>query len=91
MSDYREPGRATAAGRRSVIARQNAPDDILVELDAEGIRDLLGDLAAAEVWVAPEATACFIGPMRYLAAEKRAKTSSLRSAGTGASIDLDSK
>jgi len=38
-----------------------------------------------------EATACFIGPMLYLAAEKRAKTSSLRSAGTGASIDHDSK
>jgi hypothetical protein len=30
-----------------------AQDDILVELDAEGIRDLLGDLAAAEVLVAP--------------------------------------
>ncbi len=35
------------------MARQDAPDDILVELDAEGIGDLLGDLAAAEVWVAP--------------------------------------
>jgi len=37
----------------SGVADEDAPDDSLVELYAKGIRDLLGDLAAAEVWVAP--------------------------------------
>ncbi len=53
MSDYREPGGATAVGSRSIVSDENTPDDILVELNAEGVRDLLGDLAAAEVRVAP--------------------------------------
>jgi len=36
-----------------VVANQNAPDDILIDLDAECACDLLGNLAAAEVRVAP--------------------------------------
>jgi hypothetical protein len=35
------------------VAYQNATYDILVDLDAECACDLLGDLAAAEVRVAP--------------------------------------
>src|SRR5690349_1253988 len=35
-----------------IVAGECATDDILVEFDAEGIRDLLGDLAAAEAGVA---------------------------------------
>jgi hypothetical protein len=31
---------------------QNAPDHVLVEVDAEGAEDLLRDLATAEIWVA---------------------------------------
>jgi len=53
VSNYREPGRATAVGSRSIGSDENTPDDILVELNAEGVRDLLSDLATAEERVAP--------------------------------------
>ncbi len=53
VSDSREPRGASAARLRSVLAYQNTPDDILVDLDAECACDLLGNLAAAEIRVAP--------------------------------------
>jgi hypothetical protein len=53
VSDSRKPRGAIAARRRSVVAYQNAPDDILIDRDAESACDLLGNLAAAEVRVAP--------------------------------------
>ena len=41
------------AWRRAIVLGQHSPDDILVELDAEGPRDDQCDAPAAEAWIAP--------------------------------------
>ena len=46
-----QPRRAIAARRRPIIADQNPPHDILVDVDAECACDLLGNLAAIEMRV----------------------------------------
>src|SRR5271156_2537782 len=52
LSDNREPRRAGAAWCRSIVLDEYSPDDILVDFEAECVRDLLGNLAAAHAWVA---------------------------------------
>ena len=51
--DGGEPRQAITTWRRSVIPYENAPDDILIKVDAECAGDLLGDLAAVKVRIAP--------------------------------------
>ena len=53
MPDNREPRRAGAARCRPIVLDEYPPDDILVDLEAECVRDLLGNLAAAHARVAP--------------------------------------
>ena len=43
LPDNREPRRVIAAWRRSVVLNEDVPHDILVDLEAEGTRDLLGN------------------------------------------------
>ena len=53
LRDERQPGRAI--GTRvlgPVVLRKHAANDILVDLDAEGMRDLLGDAQVAELGIA---------------------------------------
>ena len=38
---------------RTVVLREDATYDIFVEVDAKGVRDLLGDAQAAEARIAP--------------------------------------
>src|SRR5215469_10851872 len=52
ITDSSEPGGTTAVGSQRVVLYENASDDVLINVDAEGAGDLFGDLAAAEVWVA---------------------------------------
>ena len=35
---------------RTVVLREHAPYDLLVELDAKGVRDLLGDARSSRIW-----------------------------------------
>src|SRR5271156_491023 len=53
LPDNREPRRASAAWCRSIVLDEYPPNDILIDLEAECVRDLLGNLAAAHAWVAP--------------------------------------
>src|SRR5271157_1757544 len=53
LPDDGEPGGTIAAWRRSVVLNEDAPDDILVDLEAECAGDLLGNFTAAQTWVAP--------------------------------------
>ena len=49
LRDECQPGRAIGSGVAwPVVLGEHAANDILVDLDAEGVRDLLGDAHAAE-------------------------------------------
>ena len=53
VTDEGEPGRSTIAWRWAMVPGQHSADHILVELDAEGRRDVQCDAPAAEAWIAP--------------------------------------
>ena len=54
MADDRQPRRpGAAAGFGGGMCCQDAPDDILIDLDTEGVGDLLGNPRAAETRIAP--------------------------------------
>jgi hypothetical protein len=53
VPDKCKPGRAASSGvTRPVVLREHAADNILVNLDAEGISDLLRDADTAELGIA---------------------------------------
>ena len=53
MSDDGEPRRTIIAWYRSGVLDEDAPDDILIDLDTECTGYLLGNLPAAEAGVSP--------------------------------------
>jgi hypothetical protein len=53
VSDDGEPRRTIIAWYRSGVLDENAPNDILIDLDSEYSRYLLGNLPAAEAGVSP--------------------------------------
>jgi len=53
VPDDGEPRRTITAWHRSVVPVEYASDDILIDLDSESSRYLLGNLAAAEAEVSP--------------------------------------
>src|SRR6516164_4054525 len=52
VTEKREPGRTSRIRSRPVMA-QDAANNILVDLDTESQRDLLGNAEAAPVWITP--------------------------------------
>jgi hypothetical protein len=52
VRDDSEPRRTIATWQRSVVLDEDAPDDILIDLDTERAGYLLGNLTAAEAGVA---------------------------------------
>ena len=52
MAEDGKPRRAIAsAGIRIIVFFKDTPDDIFVDSDTKGIRDLLGNSRAAEAWI----------------------------------------
>src|SRR5262245_12340364 len=52
MPDKAQPGRAIASGFASIVLREHAADDVFVDIDAKGPRDLLGDAGTADPAIA---------------------------------------
>jgi hypothetical protein len=53
VPDDGEPRRTITAWYRSIVLKEYASDDIFIDLDSEGSRYLLGNLAAAEAGISP--------------------------------------
>ena len=53
MTQQGEPRRSVLTAFRAVVGGQDAADHILVDIDAKGLGQVLGDLRAAKTGIAP--------------------------------------
>ena len=52
MSDKAQPGRAIGSGSGSIVLREHPADDVFVDIDAKGVRNLLCNAGTANAGVA---------------------------------------
>src|SRR5713101_8552146 len=52
MPDKAQPGRAIGSCLGSIVFREHPADDVFVDIDAKGVRNLLGDAGTANAGVA---------------------------------------
>ena len=52
MPDEAQPGRAISSGSGPIVLREHAADDVFVDIDTKGPRNLLGDAATADAGIA---------------------------------------
>ena len=52
MSDKAQPGRAIGSGSGPIVLREHAADDVFVDIDAKGPRNLPGDAGTANPGIA---------------------------------------
>ena len=52
MPDKAQPGRTIGSGSRPIVLREHAADDVFVDIDAKGTRNLLGNAGTASPGIA---------------------------------------